>query len=123
VGAAIQSRKEDQVVNIYERIKLEIESREHIDHFTIGELQDFPPKQIRIINMIWQRGEVGLIEMAEELDLSLSETEDLLARLVAKGYLETFQVEGEIRYHIHHAFVREHKVSANIWETLKKKVN
>jgi len=65
---------------------------------------------------------VGLAEIVFELDMRPSEARGLLDTLVEKGYLRTFEVEGEQHYKAFLARRRRRKVPLNIWEALGDKV-
>jgi len=110
------------MAGLFDRLQSEIEARQRVEGITPADLLNISPELRRIINTIMRRREMSLAEIVFELDMRPSEARGLLDTLVEKGYLRTFEVEGEQHYKAFLARRRRRKVPLNIWEALGDKV-
>ncbi len=111
------------MAGLFDRLQEEIETHQRLEGITPADLLDLSPELRRLINTITRRGEMSLSEIALELDMAPSEASGLLDKLVDKGYLSSFEVEGERRYKAFFAQKRVRKVPLNIWDTLGDKLD
>jgi len=110
------------MASLFDRLQAEIETRQRMEGITLADLLDLSPELRRIINTITRRGEMSLAEIVLELDMMPSEVRGLLDTLVGKGYLRSFEVEGELRYKTFFAQKRVREVPLNIWNALSDEV-
>jgi DNA-binding MarR family transcriptional regulator len=106
---------------IFDRLQAELESRERVEGINAADLLDLSPELRRTIQLIMRRKQMSLTEIILELDMKPSEVKKLLDTLVEKGYLKSFEVEGEPHYKTFLARKRGREVPLNIWEALSDK--
>jgi DNA-binding MarR family transcriptional regulator len=83
---------------------------------------DLSPELRRVVNAITRRGEMSLAEIVQELDIRLSEAEEMLDTLVEKGFMRTFEVEGEPRYKTFFGRREGREMPVRIWDALSEKM-
>ncbi|NIS83197.1 MAG: winged helix DNA-binding protein [Anaerolineales bacterium] len=85
------------------------------------ELLELPRDQSELVHLVMRRGEVSLDDLSFELKKNQSEVGELLEDLVARGFLKSFQVEGERRYKIMIAKKSKRKLPMHFWGALDDK--
>lgn len=88
---------------------------------TLLELLELPRGQSELVHMVMRRGEISLDDLSFELKKEQSEVGKLLDDLVAKGFLRSFEVEGERRYKIMIAKKTKRELPLQIWGALGDK--
>ena len=82
------------------------------------DLLDLPPALATIIKKIIRKNGLELAEIAQELDQSLEETQELLSDLVAKGYVRQVKVQDKIWYKAHFGRKTDKPLSSGVWSAL-----
>ena len=106
---------------MFDRLQAELDSRERVEGINAADLLDLSPELRSTIQLIMRHKQVSLSEITLELDMKPSEVRQLLDTLVDKGYLKTYDVEGEPHYRTFLAPKRGRKVPVNIWDALSDK--
>lgn len=106
---------------VFDRLQAELNSRERVDGINAADLLDLSPELRRTVQLIMRRKQMSLAEIILELDMTPSEAKRLLDALVKKGYLKSFEVEGEPHFKTFLARTGGRKVPVNIWDALSDK--
>ena len=109
------------MTGLFDRLQLEIETRQGMEGIIPADLLDLSSELRRIVNTITRRGAMSLAEIVLELERP-SEARELLDTLVDEGFLRAFEVKGEQRYKTFLAPRRGREVPLNIWDALSDKV-
>ena len=110
------------MAGLFERLQSEIETRRRVEGIAPADLLELSPELGRLIGVMLRQGGMSLAEIVLQLDMRPSEVKKLLDTLSEKGYLKTFEIDGEQRYKTFLARKRGREMSLNIWEALDGKV-
>ena len=105
-------------MGIFKHLQDEIDDREKREGITLAELLDLSPTLRRLMNRVTRHGELTVKEAAEELDISVEETEEMLNALVEKGYLLREKREDVWIYRVYFARKRGTSLPPGIWSAL-----
>ena len=108
--------------SLFDRLQSEIKARQRMEGITPADVLDLSPELRRVVNAITRRGEMGLAEIELELNLEPAALRMLLDTLVEKGFLRSFEVEGEPRYKTFFSQRPGREVPVSIWDALSEKI-
>jgi DNA-binding MarR family transcriptional regulator len=108
--------------SLFDRLQSEIEARQRMEGITPADLLDLSPELRRVVNTITRRGDMSLAEIVPELDMPPSELGRLLGTLVEKGFLRSFETEGELRYKTFFGRRQGREMPVSIWDALSEKL-
>jgi DNA-binding MarR family transcriptional regulator len=104
--------------SLFDRLQDEIDSREQQEGISPADLLDLPPGLASVIKKIVRRNGMKLSEVAEALEQTPEEAQQMLDELLKKGYVRQVEVKNEIWYKARFAQKRGRELPQDFWSAL-----
>jgi DNA-binding MarR family transcriptional regulator len=109
-------------MGIFKHLQDEIDGREDREEgISLAELLELSPSLRRLMNRITRHGELTVAQAADEVDMDPDEVQDMLTRLVGKGYLVREERDEGWVYQIRFARKRGASLPPGIWSALGRR--
>lgn len=106
---------------LFGRLQQELDAREKVAGLTMTDILQLPTAERELVSWMLRNGEVSWAAIVAHLGQTET-VQNLLADLVAKGFVREQEREDEFHYNVRLAPRRKRNLPANIWQALTDKL-